>query len=429
MSHSFLAFLILIFSTVIFGCLFQPKIVELDTKELVEIKEEFPKDGFGYASDIGELERNQVRANQSLYVLLNEMGFSQQEIQQVSKKLKQNVGFRFLKQNQIYYRYRKYHSTTPVSYAPILILMESNVRYIKIDLSDGIVVEASAKPIEIRYRQVDGIIESSLYESLVSQGHSAGVGMELSELFAWQIDFFRLYRGDKYRAIYEELLSEGEVVGVGRVLAAEFVHQSRSFEAFYYEDEEQQGYYDAEGNGVQKALLKAPFTYNQRISSSFNYNRFHPVLKQRIPHTGTDYAAPLGTPVIAVGDGEIIESRYRGPNGNIVQIQHNGMYKTAYLHLNGFGPGIKKGVQVKQGQIIGYVGRTGRVTGVHLHYTLYKNNKPVNSVTVDLPSQESLTQQAREAFKLEVQKYSYLLGQGGLVLAANNDSNDVGKNS
>ena len=429
MSHSFLAFLILIFSTVIFGCLFQPKIVELDSKELVEIKEEFPKDGFGYASDIGELERNQVRANQSLYVLLNEMGFSQQEIQQVSKKLKQNVGFRFLKQNQIYYRYRKHHSTTPVSYAPILILMESNVRYIKIDLSDGIVVEASAKPIEIRYRQVEGIIESSLYESLVSQGHSAGVGMELSELFAWQIDFFRLYRGDKYRAIYEELLSEGEVVGVGRVLAAEFVHESRSFEAFYYEDEEQQGYYDAEGNGVQKALLKAPFTYNQRISSSFNYNRFHPVLNQRIPHTGTDYAAPLGTPVIAVGDGEIIESRYRGPNGNIVQIQHNGMYKSAYLHLNGFGPGIKKGVQVKQGQVIGYVGRTGRVTGVHLHYTLYKNNKPLNSVTVDLPSQESLTQQAREAFKLEVQKYSYLLGQGGLVLAANNDSNDVGKNS
>ena len=429
MSHPFLAFLILIVSTATFGCLFQPKIVELDSNELVEIKEEFPIDGFGYASDIGELERNQVLANQSLYVLLNEMGFSQPEIQQVSKKLKQDVGFRFLKQNQIYYRYRKHRSTTPIAYAPILILMESNVRYIKIDLSDGIVVEASAKPIEIRYRQVEGIIESSLYESLISQGHSAGVGMELSELFAWQIDFFRLYRGDKYQAIYEEFLSEGEVVGVGRVLAAEFIHQSRSYEAFYYEDEEQQGYYDAEGNGVQKALLKAPFTYNQRISSSFNYNRFHPVLKQRIPHTGTDYAAPLGTPVIAVGDGEIIESRYRGPNGNIVQIQHNGMYKTAYLHLNGFGPGIKKGVHVKQGQVIGYVGRTGRVTGVHLHYTLYKNNKPVNSVTVDLPSQESLTDQAREAFKLEVQKYSYLLGQGGLVLAANNDSNDVGKNS
>jgi murein DD-endopeptidase MepM/ murein hydrolase activator NlpD len=429
MSHYFLVLLIVSASFGSLGCYFQPKITELDSQELNEINEEFPIDGFGYSSDIGILERGQVQANESLYVLLNEMGISQQVIRQVSNELKQSVGFRFLKENQIYYRYRLHNSTPEAYYAPILIIMESNIRYVKVDVTDGILVQASAKPIEIRFRQVEGLIESSLYESLISQGHSAGVGMELSELFAWQIDFFRLYRGDKYRAIYEEFISEGEVVGVGRVLAAEFVHQNRPYQAFYYEDSQQQGYYDAEGNGIQKALLKAPFKYNQRISSSFNYNRFHPVLKQRIPHTGTDYAAPLGTPVIAVGDGEIIESRYRGVNGNIVQIQHNGMYKTAYLHLNGFGPGIKKGVQVKQGQVIGYVGRTGRVTGVHLHYTLYKNNVPVNSVTVELPSQESLAASAREAFLLEVQKYSYLLGQGGLVLATNIDLNDVGKNS
>jgi murein DD-endopeptidase MepM/ murein hydrolase activator NlpD len=429
MFHRFLVFSTIVVSFGFSACLFQPNISELDSNELSEINEEFPIDGFGYASDRGILVRGQVRANQSLYVLLSEMGISQQMIREVTKELKQSVGFRFLKQNQTYYRYRHHNTGQSISYAPILIIMESNVRYIKIDLTDGILVQASAKPIEIRFRQVEGIIESSLYESLISQGHSAGVGMELSELFAWQVDFFRLYRGDKYRAIYEEFISEGEVVGVGRVLAAEFVHQNRPYQAFYYEDGLQQGYYDADGNGIQKALLKAPFMYNHRISSSFNYNRFHPVLKQRIPHTGTDYAAPLGTPVIAVGDGEIIESRYRGVNGNIVQIQHNGMYKTAYLHLNGFGPGIKKGVQVKQGQVIGYVGRTGRVTGVHLHYTLYKNNVPVNSVTVDLPSQESLAASARGAFYLEVKKYSYLLGQGGLVLATNTDLNDVGKNS
>ena len=407
MSHYFLILLIISASLASFGCFFQPKIAELDAQKLNEINEDFPIDGFGYTSDVGILERGQVQANQSLYVLLNEMGISQQVINEVSNELKQSLGFRFLKENQIYYRYRLHSSTSEAHYAPILIIMESNIRYVKVDLTDGILVQASAKPIEIRFRQVEGLIESSLYESLISQGHSSGVGMELSELFAWQIDFFRLYRGDKFRAI----------------------HQNRPYQAFYYEDGQQQGYYDAEGNGIQKALLKAPFKYNQRISSSFNYNRFHPVLKQRIPHTGTDYAAPLGTPVIAVGDGEIIESRYRGVNGNIVQIQHNGMYKTAYLHLNGFGPGIKKGVQVKQGQVIGYVGRTGRVTGVHLHYTLYKNNKPVNSVKVELPSQESLAESSRDAFFLEVQKYSYLLGQGGLVLATNIDLNDVGKNS
>tara|TARA_B100000575_G_scaffold163450_1_gene130584 strand:+ start:5862 stop:7187 length:1326 start_codon:yes stop_codon:yes gene_type:complete len=411
------------------GCLFQPQMTEVGSDTLSEIEEEFPIDGFGYASDIGVLERDKVRANQSLYELLDEMGISQQEIWQVSIELKQRLGFRFLKQNQIYYRYRKHNNFDDVSYAPVLILMESNVRYIKIDLSDGILVQASAKPTAVRIRQVEGVIESSLYESLVSQDHSTGVGIELNKIFAWQIDFFRLYRGDNYRAIYEEFISEGEVVGVGRVLAAEFVHQNSLYKAFYYEDDQQQGYYDSEGNGIQKALLKAPFRYNQRISSSFNYSRFHPLLKQSIPHTGTDYAAPLGTPVIAVGDGEIIESKFKGANGNIVQIQHNSIYRTAYLHLDGFGPNIKKGVQVKQGQVIGYVGRTGRVTGVHLHYTLYENNVPVNSVEVDLPSQKSLTESASEAFNLEVQKYSFFLGQSRIVSATNNDSYDVEKNS
>lgn len=429
MFHHYLVLLALFLFYGLAGCLYQPQMTELDSDTLSEIQEEFPIDGFGYASDIGILERGEILANQNLYELLEEMGVSQQVIWQVSNDLKQKLGFRFLKQNQIYYRYRKHNNFGDVHYAPVLILMESNVRYIKIDLSDGILVQASAKPITIRIRQIEGIIESSLYKSLVLQGHSAGVGIELNEIFAWQIDFFRLYQGDNYRAIYEEFISEGEVVGVGRVLAAVFIHQNSVYKAFYYKDEQQQGYYDSEGNGIQKALLKAPFRYNQRISSSFNYSRFHPVLKQSIPHTGTDYAAPLGTPVIAVGDGEIIECKYKGANGNIVQIQHNDTYRTAYLHLNGFGPNIKKGVQVKQGQVIGYVGRTGRVTGVHLHYTLYKHNVPINSVEVNLPSQESLSESAINKFNLEVQKYSFLLGQGSILSPTNNDSYDVEKNS
>lgn len=394
-----------------------------------EIVEQFPLDTFGYPSSIGEMKRGVVQPNQSLYVLLEQMDMPRDSIYLVSRRLSSNFGFRFVKQNQVYFRYQQKHSTSNQKFAPVLILMESNVRYLKIDWHDELIIEASAKPIEIRFRQVEGVIESSLYESLVRQGHSTGVGIELSELFAWQIDFFTLFKGDRYRAIYEEFLSDGEVVGVGRVIAAEFIHQNRRFEAYYYADQQQQGYYDADGNGIQKALLKAPFTYNQRISSSFNYNRFHPVLKQRVPHTGTDYAAPLGTPVIAVGDGIVTESRYRGVNGNIVQIQHNGTYRTAYLHLNGFGPGIRKGVEVKQGQVIGYVGRTGRVTGVHLHYTLYKNDVPVNSLQIDLPSQESILASSKDSFALEVQKLSYLLSQGGIVMAINSDSVVSGKNS
>ena len=122
--------------------------------------------------------------------------------------------------------------------------------------------------------------------------------------------------------------------------------------AFYYETDDRAGYFDSEGRGVQKALLKAPFRFSQRISSGFSSNRFHPVLKRRLPHYGVDYAAPLGTPVISVGDGEVLEAQYRGANGNIVKIRHNSTYTTAYLHLNGFASGIKKGVKVRQGQVI-----------------------------------------------------------------------------
>lgn len=420
---------VLLLAIVFTSCIQQNPIIDEAIVIDSEIVEQFPLDAFGYPSSIGEMKRGVVQPNQSLYALLEQMSMPRDSIYQVSRMLSKNLGFRFVKQNQVYFRYQQKHSTSNQKFAPVLILMESNVRYLKIDWHDELIIEASAKPIEIRFRQVEGVIESSLYESLVRQGHSTGVGIELSELFAWQIDFFTLYKGDRYRAIYEEFLSDGEVVGVGRVIAAEFIHQNRRFEAYYYADQQQQGYYDADGNGIQKALLKAPFTYNQRISSSFNYNRFHPVLKQRVPHTGTDYAAPLGTPVIAVGDGIVTESRYRGVNGNIVQIQHNGTYRTAYLHLNGFGPGIRKGVEVKQGQVIGYVGRTGRVTGVHLHYTLYKNDVPVNSLQIDLPSQESILASSKDSFALEVQKLSYLLSQGGIVMAINSDSVVSGKNS
>jgi len=411
------------------SCFKQDPILQKPLTIATEIAEQYPLDAFGYPTSVGHIKRDVIQPNESLYALLEEMGMPRDSIYQVSRMLNRNFGFRFVKENQVFFRYEKKTPSLAKKYAPILILMESNVRYLKIDWQNNLLVEASSKPIDIRLRQVEGIISSSLYESLISQGHSTGVGIELSELFAWQIDFFTLYKGDRYRAIYEEFISDGEVVGVGRVIAAEFIHQNRRFEAYYYSDEQQQGYYDADGNGIQKALLKAPFTYNQRISSSFNYNRFHPVLKQRVPHTGTDYAAPLGTPVIAVGDGVVTESRYRGVNGNIVQIQHNGMYRTAYLHLNGFGPGIRKGVEVKQGQVIGYVGRTGRVTGVHLHYTLYKNNVPVNSVQIDLPSQESIKDSSRDSFALEVQKLSYLLSQGGIVMAINNDLNAGEKSS
>ena len=217
------------------------------------------------------------------------------------------------------------------------------------------------------------------------------------------------------KVIYEKRFVDDKPYGIGQIIAAEFEHRGEIYEAYFYESDDAYGYYDEVGNSVQKALLKAPFKYSQRISSNFSHSRFHPVLKKRIPHYGVDYAAPLGTPVISVGDGEVIESQYRGPSGNIVKIRHNSTYTTAYLHLNGFASGIRKGQKVRQGQVIGYVGKTGRVTGVHLDYRVYKNDQPVNPVKLVLPPSKGISNTELEEYKSKIELVRNELKQIGGV--------------
>ncbi|MEX2574993.1 MAG: peptidoglycan DD-metalloendopeptidase family protein, partial [Balneolaceae bacterium] len=224
------------------------------------------------------------------------------------------------------------------------------------------------------------------------------LGSKIANIFAWEIDFFLLRPGDSFKVIYDELYIGDEFYTVGRVHTAEFQHRGRNRRAYYFEKGEQDGYFDEEGNSLQRALLKAPFKYNQRVSSGFSHNRFHPILKERRPHHGVDYAAPRGTPIIAIGDGVVTEARKRGGNGNIVQIRHNNRYKSAYLHLNGFASGIRSGARVEQGQVIGFVGRTGLATGYHLCYRLYVNDQPVNSLTIELPASESLEEGFMDEF-------------------------------
>jgi murein DD-endopeptidase MepM/ murein hydrolase activator NlpD len=224
----------------------------------------------------------------------------------------------------------------------------------------------------------------------------------LADVFGWEIDFFSLRQGDHFKVIYENLYANGEYLGIGDIIAAEFQHRGRVYKAYYFENDSRRGFFNENGDSMQKELLKAPFRYSQRISSNFSHSRFHPILNQRRPHYGTDYAAPTGTPIISVGEGVVTEAQRRGGNGNIVQIRHNNSYKTAYLHLNGFEPGIRKGVKVEQGQVIGYVGQTGLATGPHLCYRLYVDDRPVNSVTVDLPAADSLEEEYHEEFQHQV---------------------------
>jgi murein DD-endopeptidase MepM/ murein hydrolase activator NlpD len=389
-------------------CLFQAcslfKESEPDTtnsvtvENFVEIEELPGLDSYGFVKDQAIIKEAKVKRNESLYVILRSLDVTPEEIYSIQQLSKGKFDTRRIKQNQKYYTYHDVETGAPLR----MIFHETATDYVIFDWENGIDVKLGAKKIRTEISTAYGTIESSLYETLVDQGVNILVANGLSEIFGWEVDFFRLYKGDKFKVIYEKRFVEDKPYGIGQILAAEFEHRGEVYQAYFYESDDAYGYYDELGNGVQKALLKAPFKYSQRISSNFSYNRFHPVLKRPLPHYGVDYAAPKGTPVISVGDGEVLVSRYNGASGNMVKIRHNSTYTTSYLHLNGYASGIKEGRKVKQGQVIGYVGRTGRVTGVHLHYNVTKNGKPINPLKLVLPPSKGISNEELETYKNEI---------------------------
>jgi murein DD-endopeptidase MepM/ murein hydrolase activator NlpD len=395
------------------GCgLFQSE--ELDFEEqatvtvtnLVEIEEQLNLDEYGFQVQ-NLIKEGWVQPNESIYTILSEFGVSPQKIYELDRASRGVFSSNSLRQGQPYLLYQD-----PLTDEVNRMIIQLNIlEYVVFDWADKVWVDRGQKEIQTEVVETSGSIQSSLYQALVDNDVNPLLGSKLSEIFGWQIDFFSLQKNDTYKIIYEQQYVDGTPFGVGEIIAANFNHKGNSYKAFYFETEERAGYFDENGNGLQKALLKAPFKYSQRVSSGFSYNRFHPVLGQKMPHYGVDYAAPLGTPVIAVGDGEIVEARYRGSNGNIVKIRHNSVYTTAYLHLNAFAPSIKIGRRVKQGQVIGYVGKTGRVTGVHLDYRMYKHGQPLNPLKVELPPSKSLKGDELAEFKLYIERYKFRLSQ------------------
>ena len=371
---------------------------------LVEIKEDLIVDEYGLHM-YTLISEGVVKKHESLYTILNSFDVEARVIQQLDLSSDDIFESKSIKPGQKYSVYK--NPTTQEINRFILHL--NLVDYIVFDWSTDVNVFKGAKDIKKVQVVTEGVIISSLYEALLVNGDNTMLGNKLSDIFGWQVDFFNLKPNDSYTFIYEQQYVDGEPFGIGDIIAAKFSHNGIDYDAYYFETQNRSGYFNQSGESIQKALLKAPFKYSQRISSGYSHSRFHPVLKKRMPHYGIDYAAPLGTPVISVGDGVVIEARYKGPNGNIVKIKHNTTYTTAYLHLNGFAKGIRPGTTVKQGQTIGYVGRTGRVTGVHLDYRIFKNNKPINPLNIHIPSSEALVDEELASFKIYIERYKHLM--------------------
>ncbi len=361
-------------------------------------------DSFGFRIDTTIVQDYRVRRNESLYLILDKFNFTDREIYRVTRRIRDIVDVRSFRPGQ---RYRVYASRDGAEEAKLarLVWQPNPVEYVVFDWQDSLNIYKSRKTISTQLEVASASIENSLYETMTRNRLNPQLAYKLSEIYAWQIDFFSLREGDRFSILYEKKYVDDAYYDIGEIKAVQFRHRGEVYTAIKFENEEIDGYFDAAGNSVQKALLKAPFAYSQRISSGFSHSRFHPVLKRRIPHYGVDYAAPHGTPVLSVGDGTVTEARYRGANGNIVKVRHNSSYETAYLHLSGFARGIRKGSRVKQGQVIGYVGRTGRVTGTHLDYRIYRNGRPVNPLTIDLPASDSIPEEAMESFKEVRERY------------------------
>ena len=347
-----------------------------------------PKIRKEYGIDVSllKVDKNQIQKNDLFGKIMYAYGVTDRQILDIISKSKNIFNF---ERNLI----------PGNSYTAIYEELDSNIQYfiyeidltnyVVIDFREAISVYKKEKQITTKLKVTKGEISSSLSEAVSKLNVSDRIAIELSEIYAWSIDFFRIQKGDGFKVYYENkyIDSSGfeKYIGIGKILAAEFTHKDKSFYAFYYEDTKDMGeYFDKNGNTLRKAFLKAPLNY-YRISSRYSKNRKHPVTGQWKGHFGTDYAAPTGTPIMTTASGTIDFAGYSKYNGNYVKVRHNSTYSTQYLHMSKIKSGISKGAYVKQGDIIGFVGMTGLATGPHVCYRFWKNGVQVDPYKQDLP--------------------------------------------
>ncbi|NNE33853.1 MAG: peptidoglycan DD-metalloendopeptidase family protein [Rhodothermales bacterium] len=351
--------------------------------------DEFGFDSTRFVYTTGKLSRNQTFSD-----LLSAQGVDYPSIAALVEKSKGVFDLRNLRAGKEYRLYSESDSAEAPSY---FVYQHNSVEYVVFQLEDSTGVSRESRPITVNERKANGSIDNSLYQSLIDQSIDPTLAIELSEVFAWQIDFFRIQKGDSFSVIFEERLVGDKPIGVGKIHAARFIHSGADYLAFYFPEEGDVAYFDERGESLRKAFLQSPVKFS-RVSSRYNPRRFHPVLKRTRAHLGTDYAAGYGTPIRSTGDGVVTEATRKRYNGRYVKVRHNGTYTTAYLHMQKIAEGISPGVKVRQGDIIGYVGSSGLATGPHVCYRFWKSGRQVDPMKEAFPSAKPVTEHNRTLF-------------------------------
>lgn len=341
---------------------------------------------FGFAVDTVHFEPHQIKKNQILGDILQSNGITHQVIKLIEEKAKDIFSPKHIQSGKNYHVIRK----NECDETPLAIVYEHDkTKYVLYDFRDQPEVKLIEREVKVVEEFAHGTIESSLWKALEKKGINPAVIDFMEEALSTSVDFYHTKKGDEFKLIYENKYVDNESVGMGKLIAAYYKNAHGEYYSMRYKTKDKEGFFDSEGRPARKNFLKAPVKFS-RISSGYNLRRFHPVRGKRMPHLGTDYAAPTGTPIRAVADGVVTASSYTGNNGNFVKIKHDKVYETQYLHMSRFAKGVKVGSRVTQGQTIGYVGSTGLATGPHVCFRFWKNGVQVNHLTEKLPSAEPM---------------------------------------
>ncbi|NAS12569.1 peptidoglycan DD-metalloendopeptidase family protein [Poritiphilus flavus] len=376
----------------------KPKPKEDPVKEIAQITEPETREEFGFNLEDFNIVQDTVRRGDSFGELMLENKVDYPKIAKVSESFRDTFDVRKIRVGKPYLILKSKDTTEA---AQIFIYQNDVVNYTVVDFrKDDVVAYKQKKDVKYVQREASGVIKTSLSDAILEQGIDYYITHELSEIYAWTIDFFRLQKGDKFKVIYKEkYVNDSIYAGSSPIEAAYFEHNGRPLYAFAYENDSLKNimeYFDDEANNLRRTFLRAPVKFS-RISSRYNLKRRIRYYGYKVrPHKGTDYAAPIGTPIMATADGVVTESTRRGGNGKYVKIRHNGTYSTQYLHMRN--QNVKRGDNVKQGDVIGWIGMTGNTGGPHVCYRFWKNGRQVDPLREELPAADPLPEPLRPAY-------------------------------
>ncbi|WP_031426678.1 M23 family metallopeptidase [Flavimarina sp. Hel_I_48] len=393
MKHFF--YIVLLSSILLYSC--EEKAKPKPKKELATVSEPEIVKEYGFTVDDYTILRDTVRPGDSFGKILFDNGIDYAEIQQITDSTKEVFDTRRIRLGAPYTLFKAKDS---INKAQAFVYEENAIDYVVINFNDSISAKKEKKPVTLVEKTVYGEISNNLSTTFDDLGLSVNLVYKMSDIYAWTIDFFHLQPGDRFKLIYtEKFINDTIPAGYGEIKASWFEYSGNPIYAFRFKNDSIKNltdYYDEEANNLRRAFLKGPLSFS-RISSRYNLKRRIAFYGNRIrPHKGTDFAGAVGTPIMATADGTVINSEYRGGNGNYVKIRHNSTYDTQYLHMSK--RKAKVGDYVRQGDVIGYVGMTGNTSGPHVCYRFWKNGKQVDPFKVDLPTAEPLADSLRTPF-------------------------------